>query len=168
MNFKFAALVALTSLNALAAGPFPYDRAVYQAELSKAKLHKGLHIRKVQHAEVLVDFRRKEAVLTIQPARYCPPNALCSMEMPRPMQIVAPIKSVKDDGCGSILITAVDAGPGFDRGSETIEILDNTKRRCEDNRPFDTEVRYVKHLGLSGVMLESRLAGERLLRELHY
>ncbi|MGZ3772016.1 MAG: hypothetical protein ACXVCP_19755 [Bdellovibrio sp.] len=61
----------------------------------------------------------------------CPDGLVCTMEIPTPISVELPIKSIKPTTCGAKVIIAEKNAILVDGAYQQIKLIDNSKNNCE-------------------------------------
>jgi hypothetical protein len=131
--------------------PMPPYMPTYSAQLTTFDIDpSNPELRRVNGGMITRDQFRNKLRLTLFRKNDCRPPRLCIAMMPAPVIVVLPIKSVMQTRCGSTIYTAeLDQRP-VDGKLQTLQLSDNSARRCKDLRP-GVEVRYTtKTSGMAG------------------
>lgn len=86
--------------------------------------------RRILGGSITINFASQEATLILNPAFYCPPNAMCAMVMPRPIEVTLPLKAAYNDRCGTQTYEAHINHLPVDGNLKSLTIKDNTNNRC--------------------------------------
>ncbi len=79
---------------------------------------------------VTYNLETKTATLTLNRKWYCPPGAMCSMEMPAPTVIVLPIVEAKTNSCGDQMIVAKRDLRPVDGNMQSLRIVHISNATC--------------------------------------
>jgi len=77
-----------------------------------------------------INLEEKTISLVLNRKWFCPPNALCSMQMPAPMVIELPIISMEKDSCNIVRYIAKKDLRPVDGAMKVIRITDVTNSTC--------------------------------------
>ncbi len=115
--------------------------------------------------EIRVNAVTRHAVLTLQPAYYCPPNALCAPFV-ESIKIELPITNVEKDGCNIRTYTAMKDERPVDGSLKELVIKDYSHSPCEMVYVAPTTIQYTlkyyDRLHGRGVEQNSRFTADEL------
>lgn len=136
-----ASLAVLMGLNAEASSGS--SQLYSQLDSFNFAVGSDLEHRRIQSGNVTINLEAGRIELTLFPSFYCPPDRNCAQVMPAPIVVSAPLQSIEEGACRTIVYTASKDYRMVDGVLETITVTDNSRNPCQTLVPLKaTEVRY--------------------------
>lgn len=102
--------------------------------------------------------------------KNCPAGLMCTMEIPAPIDVELPIKSIEATSCGAKVIIAEKNLLPVDGDAKQIKLIDNSQNYCEYTYPLaPIEGEYTQSYNYRGsgmITLKAKFEGSALVKVL--